>query len=131
VETIAPEASAERAAQRMRSSHLGALVVSVDGKHVRGLITERDIVYCLGRNGRAFFEMRVADVMRTAVPICSPRDSVQHVMAEMTQSRVRHVPVLDGDELCGIVSIGDVVKNRLDESELEVHYLRDAYLARG
>jgi CBS domain-containing protein len=131
VETITPDATVERAAQRLRNSHIGALAVSPDGKHVRGLISERDIVYGLAKHGRALFEMHVRDVMRQSTPTCTPEDSVQHVMLEMTRSRVRHLPVMDHGELRGIVSIGDVVKNRLDESEREVTLLRDAYIGRG
>jgi CBS domain-containing protein len=131
VETITPDATVERAAQRLRNSHIGALAVSPDGTHVRGLISERDIVYGLAKHGRALFEMHVRDVMRQSMPSCSPEDSVQHVMLEMTRSRVRHLPVMDHGELRGIVSIGDVVKNRLDESEREVTLLRDAYIGRG
>ena len=131
VDTIIPDATVERAAQRLRAAHIGALVVSTDGKHIKGLIAERDIVYGLARHGRALLEMRVVDIMRRGGPTCSSTDSVQQVMAQMTRFRVRHVPVLDHGELRGIVSIGDVVKHRLDETALEVSLLRDAYLARG
>ena len=131
VETISPDATIERAAQRLHSSHIGALVVIGDGHRIKGLIAERDIVYGLARHGRALFEMHVRDLMRQNPPVCTPDDTIQHVMSEMTRSRVRHVPVIDRGVLRGIVSIGDVVKNRLDESEQEVAVLRDAYIARG
>jgi len=131
VETIGPDSTVERAAQRMRASHLGALVVSTDGTHYLGLISERDIVYGFGKFGRALFDMHVADIMHKAGPRCSAEDTVEEVMAQMTHSRVRHLPVLEGGELRGIVSIGDVVKNRLDETAHEMTLLRDAYLARG
>jgi CBS domain-containing protein len=131
VETIAPDATVERAAQHLRVSHIGALVVSTDGKHLHGLISERDIVYGLARHGRALFEMHVRDVMRQGTPTCSPADDVRRVMLEMTRSRVRHLPVIEAGELRGMISIGDVVKNRLDETEREVTLLRDAYLAKG
>ena len=131
VDTILPNATVERAAQRLRAAHIGALVVSTDGKHIDGLIAERDIVYGLARHGRGLLEMHVADIMRRGGPTCSSRDSVQQVMAQMTRWRVRHVPVVDDGVLSGIVSIGDFVKNRLDETAREVSLLRDAYLARG
>ena len=131
VATIAPDATVERAAQRLRAANVGALVVSIDEKHLKGLITERDIVYGLGKHGRALLEMKVREVMRQGGPTCSSEDTVEHVMRQMTRLRVRHVPVIDRGELRGIVSIGDVVKNRLDETEREVHVLRDIYLARG
>jgi CBS domain-containing protein len=130
VETIGPEATVERAAQRLRAAHLGALVVSTDGTHVQGLISERDIVYGMAKHGRSLLDMHVADVMHKAGPTCSADDTVEAVMAQMTHSRVRHLPVLEGGELRGIVSIGDIVKNRLDETAHEMTLLRDAYLAR-
>jgi CBS domain-containing protein len=131
VETIAPDATIERAAQRLRTANVGALVVSNDQKHFKGLISERDIVYGLGKHGRALLDMKVRDVMRQSGPTCSSEDTVEHVMRQMTRLRVRHIPVIDRGELRGIVSIGDVVKNRLDETEREVNVLRDIYLARG
>jgi len=129
VETIAPDATLERAAQRLRTAHIGALVVSTDGKHIRGVIAERDIVQALAKHGHGLFAMHVEQIMRRGGPTCALNDSVEHVMADMTHWRVRHVPVVDGGELRGIVSIGDVVKNRLEEAAYEVSLLRDAYLA--
>src|SRR5262245_31280962 len=80
VETIGPDATVERAAQRMRASHLGALVVSTDGTHYQGLISERDIVYGFGKHGRTLFDMRVGDIMHKAGPRCSASDTVEEVM---------------------------------------------------
>jgi CBS domain-containing protein len=131
VETTPPDASVARAAQRLRSAHIGALVVSADGACVDGLIAERDIVDGLARHGAAVLDMRVRELMHRAPPTCGVDDSIHRVMADMTRARVRHLPVLESGKLCGIVSIGDVVKNRLEEAEREVVYLRDAYLARG
>jgi CBS domain-containing protein len=130
VETIGPDATVERAAQRLRTAHVGALVVSTDGKHINGLISERDIVYGLGKYGPALLNMRVADIMLREGPTCRSDDTVLEVMAQMTYSRVRHVPVVDNGELRGIVSIGDVVKSRLDENEREINVLRDIYITR-
>jgi CBS domain-containing protein len=131
VETTVPDASVSRASQRLRTSHIGALVVSSDGARVEGLISERDIVYGIARHGVAALEMPVRELMHRTPPTCSVDDTIHTVMAYMTRARVRHLPVLDHGKLCGIVSIGDIVKNRLDEAEREVVYLRDAYLARG
>src|SRR5262249_7235123 len=117
--------------QRLRTSHIGALVVSSDGEHLEGLVSERDIVHALAHHGAAALGMPVRDVMHRTVSTCAPSDSIHKIMSEMTRKRVRHLPVLDHGRLCGIVSIGDVVKNRLDEAEREVSYLRDFYLARG
>ena len=130
VETITPDATIERVAQRLRTAHLGALVVSTDGTHMKGLISERDVVYGLAKYGRALLDMRVGEIMRQGGPTCSADDTVPEVMALMTRARVRHVPVLETGEIRGIVSIGDVVKNRLDDTEREISVLRDVYIAR-
>ena len=109
---------------------IGALVVSADDRTVKGTISERDVVRGLNKHGAAVLDLRAADVMSRNPPTCSSGDSLQHVMAEMTRTRHRHVPDLDDEgNLCGIVSIGDVVKYRLDEMELETSVLRDAYRA--
>jgi CBS domain-containing protein len=131
VETIEPEAPVGRAARRMSTLHIGALVVSHDGATLDGLISERDIVYGLARHGHMLLEMRVRNVMRTDPPVCSPGDSVVDVMARMTRLRVRHLPVVEHGTLRGIVSIGDIVKQRLDETEQEIMLVREAYLGRG
>ena len=128
VATIRPDETVATATHRLRLEGVGALVVSRDGDRVDGVISERDIVRGLTQHGAELLNKRVADVMTRAVVTCSATDSISHVMAEMTRRRVRHLPVLDGGRLCGIVSIGDVVKNRLDEAELEANVLRDAYL---
>ena len=70
-------------------------------------------------------------VMRADPPVCSPADSVVDVMARMTRLRVRHLPVVDRGDVCGIVSIGDIVKQRLDETEQEIMLVREAYIGRG
>jgi CBS domain-containing protein len=130
VETIRPEAKVVMAVHRMRMQNVGALVVSRDGK-VEGVLSERDIVRGLTRHGADLLDMSVVAVMSRPVPVCSPDDSLVTVMAQMTRTRNRHVPVVDAaGELCGIVSVGDVVKHRLEEMELETNVLRDAYLAR-
>jgi CBS domain-containing protein len=128
VATIRPDETVGTAAHRLKLEAIGALVVSRDGNRVDGVISERDIVWGLTQHGGELLHKRVADLMSRAVPTCSTTDSIKHVMAEMTRRRVRHLPVLDDGRLCGIVSIGDVVKNRLDEAELEANVLRDAYL---
>ena len=130
VETIRPDAKVLMAVHRMRMQNVGALVVSRDGK-VEGILAERDVVRGLTRHGPDLLEMSVVAVMSRPVPVCSPEDSLVTVMGQMTRTRNRHVPVVDaGGTLCGIVSIGDVVKHRLEEMELETNVLRDAYLAR-
>ena len=130
VETIRPDATVVSALNRLTMLGIGALIVSTDGTRVEGMITERDVVHAANRHGSQMFEMRVADVMTRGGPNCAPGDGIRHVMAVMTRSRCRHIPVvMSGGELCGLVSIGDVVKHRLEELELETTVLRDRYLA--
>ena len=129
VETARPETPMIVVVHKLTSMGIGALVVSADGARVEGVVSERDVVTGLNRHGAALLEMRAGDVMSRGVPVCSPDDSIKHVMAEMTRTRHRHVPVVDNGRLCGLVSIGDVVKNRLEELELETNVLRDAYRA--
>jgi CBS domain-containing protein len=131
VETIASDAPLMRAAQRMSALHVGALVISHDGKHLEGLVSERDIVYGIARRGRSILDIPVRDVMHSDPPVCRPDDSLRDVMAKMTRLRVRHLPVIDHGTLCGLVSIGDVVKNRLEEAEHELMLVRHAYIGRG
>lgn len=131
VETIRPDAKLLLAVHRMRLQNVGALVVSRDGSQVEGVLSERDIVRGLTRYGGDLLEMGVAAVMSRGVPVCAPDDSLASVMAQMTRTRNRHVPVVEDGRLCGIVSVGDVVKHRLEEMELEANVLRDAYLSRG
>ena len=130
VETIRPDAKIVMAVHRMRMQNVGALVVSRDGEKVDGVLSERDIVRGLTTHGAGLVEMSVVAVMSRSVPTCAPGDSLTSVMSQMTRTRNRHVPVVEDGRLCGIVSVGDVVKHRLEEMELETNVLRDAYLAR-
>jgi CBS domain-containing protein len=131
VETIRPDAKVLIAVHRMRMQNVGALVVSRDGERVEGVLSERDIVRGLTRHGAGLLEMSVVAIMSRSVPLCSPGDSLVQVMEQMTRTRHRHVPVVDGNgRLCGVVSIGDVVKQRLDDMELEADILRDVFLSR-
>jgi CBS domain-containing protein len=119
------------AAARMQIEHVGALVVSGDGQRVEGIIDERDIVRAYVRHGAELASKSVADAMREEVVLCAPDEPVRQVMAKMTRHRVRHLPVVEAGRLAGIVSIGDVVKSRLEELELEKDVMRDAYMARA
>ena len=130
VEMIRPDAKVLMAVHRMRMQNVGALVVSRDGVRVEGVLSERDVVRGLARHGGELLDMSVVAVMSRSVPVCSPDDSLTLVMAQMTRTRNRHVPVVEDGRLCGIVSVGDVVKHRLEEMELETNVLRDAYLTR-
>lgn len=130
VETIEPDERMSTAVHRLATLGIGALVVTRDGDHVEGIVAEREVVRGLSRNGAAMLDMHVSALMNRAVPVCSPEDSVKHVMAEMTRTRNRHLPVVVGGRLAGLVSLGDVVKNRVEEMEMEVAIRRDTYIAR-
>jgi CBS domain-containing protein len=124
VATIAPDATVGAAVDELISRNIGALVVSQDGKSVDGIISERDIVHALAERGADLLSLKVAQVMTRRVVTCDPADSIEQLMAEMTNRRIRHFPVVQDGRLCGIVSIGDAVKNRLDEVEYEARSLR-------
>jgi CBS domain-containing protein len=124
VVTIHPDASVERAVAVLRLRGIGALIVSDDGETVAGILSERDIVEALGRYGVELLTVNVSEVMTCPVVTCEPNDSVAELMAEMTSRRIRHFPVVEGGRLIGIVSIGDLVKSRLDEIEYEAHSMR-------
>jgi len=129
VATIAPEASIKRAADWLSAKNIGALVVVTSENAVLGLISEREIVHAFSRYGETAASMPVKEIMRHGVTTVSPGESVNRVINLMTHQRVRHMPVLRGGKLAGIVSIGDVVKHRLEDLELETNVLRDVYNA--
>ena len=125
VTTIHQNATVDEAVTLLHQQRVGALVVSDDGEHVDGILSERDIVAALALySTRAAAAAAFAEVMTRPVVTCIPEDSVAELMAEMTNRRIRHFPVLRNGKLCGIVSIGDVVKSRLDEIEFEASSLR-------
>jgi CBS domain-containing protein len=128
--TIRPDASVGRLVDGLREERIGAMIVSEDGRTVIGIISERDVVRGLAERGSRILDASVAELMTRQVFSCTPQDTVKYVMAEMTKRRIRHVPVLAEGVLCGIVSIGDVVKNRLEEMETETNVLREAYIGR-
>ena len=131
VATARPDASVETVLHRLKLEGVGALVVSEDGEAVAGIISERDIVRALPDHGAALLQMNVSEIMTREVKTCSPDASIQEVMSEMTRHRFRHLPVEKDGVMCGIVSIGDVVKNRLEELETETHVLRDYIVGRS
>lgn len=128
VKTVGPETSAHELSVRLHAEQIGAMVVSSDGKSIDGIITERDLVYGLAAHGSELPALAVSRLMAKAV-VCSPEDSITHVMKLMTLRRVRHVPVKEGDQLVGIISIGDILKHRVDELELEANVMRDYAIA--
>jgi CBS domain-containing protein len=114
---------------RLHAEQIGAMVVSRDGHSIDGIVTEREIVYGLAAHGNELPTLAVSRLMAKAVIVCSPDDTITHVMKVMTQRRVRHVLVKEGDRLVGIVSIGDILKHRVDELELEANVMRDYAVA--
>jgi CBS domain-containing protein len=129
VECVDPDAPMPHVVHRLANLGFGALVVSRDGEHVLGVLSERDIVRGLARHGAGLLACRAREVAERNFASCSPADDVTTVMETMTRTRQRHLLVMAGDRLQGIVSIGDVVKHRLGELELERSVLRDAYIA--
>ena len=126
--TIRATETVRSAADRMRARSVAALVVK-SGDAIAGLISERDIVHAVSRHGERALSMAVLDVVPHAVITVAPGDTLKRAMSLMTNHRVRHLPVIANGNLVGIVSIGDVVKHRLEELETESNVLRDAYIA--
>jgi CBS domain-containing protein len=128
VATIAADASVRRAADWLQAKNIGALVVT-SGNTILGLVSEREIVHAIARYGETATSMPVSEIMRHGVITVSPAETVAHAMSLMTRHRARHMPVVHDGKLAGIISIGDVVKHRLDDLELETSVLRDARIA--
>ena len=116
------------AVDRMKREKIGALVVSNNGRDIQGIVSERDVLHALASNGAGLLTMKVEDIMTRRVESCVPQDNVKRVMSIMTQHRCRHMPVVGDDGLCGMISIGDIVKQRLEEAELETNVARDALI---
>jgi CBS domain-containing protein len=131
VVTIRPDATVSTVIHRLALERIGALIVSRDGVRLEGIVSERDIVQGLAERGADLLGagVPVSEIMTHHVITCTPDDSVKTVMQQMTQRRIRHLPIVDDGRLAGMISIGDVVKNRMEEVELESSVLRDAYIA--
>jgi CBS domain-containing protein len=130
VHTIAPTATIAEAVRRLTELRIGALVVSGDSRAIQGIISERDVVRGLAGRGAALLDRSVAELMTRAVVTCTPEDLDNTLLARMTEHRMRHVPVVVDGALYGLVSIGDVVKTRLDTLVHETEAMRD-YITRG
>jgi CBS domain-containing protein len=129
VATIAPTSTVAEAAQALAEHDVGALVVSSDGRTIEGILSERDIVRGLALDP----EVRsrdVAELMTSEVMTCAPDATVDALMAVMTDERVRHLPIVEDGALVGIISIGDVVKHRVQELQAEAQTLHD-YIETG
>jgi CBS domain-containing protein len=126
VETISASASVHDLVNSLNSHHVGALVVSSDGKKIEGIVSERDVVRAMPGKLEQLAGMHVRDIMTAEVHTCTAESTVAELMKMMTELRIRHVPVIDADgHLISIVSIGDVVKNHVSELDSERQALRD------
>lgn len=130
VATVRREATVADAVAGLSQHGIGALVVSSDGSRIEGIVSERDVVRRLNDLRGATLEEPVSAIMSSAVHTCSPEDDVESLMRTMTDRRIRHVPVVRDGALCGIVSIGDVVKSRIGELEKHRSELLDYIGAR-
>jgi len=131
VATVSKDRSLLDAAELLRDHGVGALVVSDDGRNIVGIVSERDRVRAIAMHGSGGLARKVAEVMTSEVITCTATDSIDELMAAMTEHRVRHVPVVDEEGLlAGIVSIGDVVKDRVNLLERENQTLNDYIHAR-
>ncbi len=128
--TVKPGDTVATAAEILKRENIGALMVSGPGGKLAGIISERDIVRAMPAHGPNLFAMTVEQLMTREVITCSSEDRVHDLMKKMTSGRFRHLPVVDAGNLTGIISIGDVVKSRLEELEAEASQLRD-YIASG
>jgi len=129
--TIAADATIAKAAELLRREMIGAVLALDQSGALVGILSERDIVHALSEHGAAVFGEPVSTVMTRKIHSCRREDTINDLMARMTESRIRHLPVLENGRLCGIISIGDVVKYRLEEVEFEAGQLRDYVATAG
>ncbi len=136
VVTAKPGATVGEVVESLRQHHIGCVVISSDGKHIDGLVAVRDIAYAMaerasrirGAHGADILDTPISRIMTHEVHTCGPQDTLRLVMMKMTSHHILHVPVVDHGELCGIVSIDDVVKYAVEEMELERAVLQDSVL---
>lgn len=119
VATVAPDATVASLLDVLAENGIGAVVVTADGKTIAGIASERDVVRALKTTGVAILDSPVSAIMTALTASCEPSTPVEEIMVVMTEKRVRHVPVIDEGVMVGIVSIGDVVKARIEHLEDE------------
>lgn len=129
VMTVGPSDTIRNLAQLLKTKNVGAMIVSENGSSVDGIVSERDIAYGFATHGIDLADQLVKDIMSKKVVTCSSNDTIAYVANIMTQRRIRHIPVEEGKKLIGVISVGDVVKHRLDEMQLEANVLRDYAIA--
>jgi CBS domain-containing protein len=125
-----PDATVAEVASLLKAKRIGAVVVTDAEGTLCGIISERDLARGLAHYGADLLQMRVGELMTTAVTTCAPDDGIDKLMQKMTEGRFRHLPVIEDGRMIGIISIGDVVKHRLQELEAETNLLHD-YIAGG
>ena len=126
--TISPTETVKTAAEQMRQHSITALMVKSD-ETIKGILSDRDIVYAVSRRGEAAISLAVSHLMSRAVVTVAPGDSLKRAMSLMVRHRVRDLPVMADGRLVGVVSMADVAKYRLEDLETESNMLRDAYIA--
>ena len=130
VVTTRPDATIAEVAKLLKAKRIGAVVVTDADGGLCGIISERDLARGLADHGADLLTLRVGDLMTREVSTCSPDDGIDQLMQQMTERRFRHLPVIEDGRMIGIISIGDVVKHRLQELEAEASLLHD-YIAGG
>ena len=128
VVTIEPNASLATAVNLLTENRIGALLILGADRRIAGILSERDIVRALAERGAAALDEPVSGAMTRKVSTCNERETIASIMERMTAGKFRHVPVIDQGRLVGIVSIGDVVKHRLNEMERDSAAMRDYIL---
>ena len=128
--TLSASASIREAAEMLIKYRIGSVVVVDDNKKIAGIVSERDLVKTIAKQGIDCLSEPVKNCMTSNVSTCQLSDTVEYLMGQMTTHRFRHMPVVENDEMIGIISIGDVVKQRIAETEMEATAMR-AYIATG
>jgi CBS domain-containing protein len=128
--SVAPDETLQHAAEVLTHERIGALLVLKPNGDIAGIISERDIIRAVGVKGADVLAKPIAELMTKEVTCCAPEDTVDEAMAMMTERRFRHLPVRQGGKIVAMISIGDVVKMKVEEAEAESQSLRE-YIARG
>lgn len=117
--SVSPDNSLMEVAKTLRENKIGAVLVCEEEGHMCGVLSERDIIIAIAKHGGSILKGKVCDFMTEGVYTCSPDDDMKKLMEVMTSKRVRHLPVVEDGNVIGVISIGDVVKRRIAESEAE------------
>ena len=129
VETIWPERTLAEALARFEERNISSVVVTDHSGRPIGIVTDRDALRAIARRGPGVLQLPTTEVMQSPAPTCRPEDTVTDIMHQMTNERIRHVVVIDDRRLIGIISIGDLIKSRLRDADLETRVLRERVLS--